>query len=40
VVAVTFQNPPEPDMMIDVAERHMGSAKRQGKDRISYLTAD
>jgi len=26
--------------MIDVAERHMGSAKRQGKDRVSYLTAD
>jgi diguanylate cyclase (GGDEF)-like protein len=40
VVAVTFQSPPEPDKMIDVAERHMGSAKRQGKDRISYLTVD
>jgi diguanylate cyclase (GGDEF)-like protein len=41
VMAVTFQNPPESsNQMIDVAERHMGSAKSQGKDRISYLTAD
>jgi hypothetical protein len=40
VAAVTFQNPPEPEKMIDVVERHMGSAKCQGKDRTSFFTAD
>src|SRR5262245_33047924 len=39
VAAVTVKNPPEPDKMIDVVERYMGSAKRQGKDQISFFTA-
>ena len=38
-VAVTFQSLPAiPDEMIEIAERHMGLLKRQGKNGISYLT--
>lgn len=38
VLVVTFQDPPELDKMIDITERHMGSAKSQGEDCVSYLT--